>query len=72
VPYIPIAKARGFTARLVIYDHKKTSAEDILDLVDSVVSSYSLIAYKRHRKQNNAPWTVRERRLQEEPISNQI
>lgn len=71
VSYIKSCKFSPLTKNiLVFYDHQQVSAEDVLEVLDSVISSYSLVAYKRHRKQVNNQLTVKERRLQEEPLGN--
>jgi cation-transporting P-type ATPase C len=53
---------------LVHYDHTQASAQDVLGLVELVIGSYSLTAYKAERAERNRP-TVNERRLQEGSLS---
>ncbi len=56
---------------LVHCDRSRLGGEDVLDLVESVVGTYSLAAYKEQRAEQ-ARLTVQERRLQEEPVSELI
>ena len=44
------------------------SAEDVVELTELVIGSYSLTAYKAERAEQNRP-TVNERRLQEGSLS---
>ncbi len=52
---------------LVNYDPQQATAEEIRDLVESTLGTYSLMAYKGERGERNRP-TVNERRLLEEPL----
>lgn len=73
VSYVKSCKFNSLTKNiLVVYDYQAVSTEDVLEVLDSVISSYSLVAYKRHRKQANNQLTVKERRLQEEPLGNKV
>lgn len=56
---------------LIFYDDKMASAEDIVEIAESVLSSYSLVAHKRERDEKNQ-LTVTERRIQEESISSMV
>ena len=56
---------------LVQYDPGQATADDMLQQTESVLGSYSLIAYKADRAAQSS-WTVGERRLQEEPISQML
>jgi manganese/zinc-transporting P-type ATPase C len=56
---------------LVYYDEKVTIVDNIRETVESIVGSYSLVAYKQER-QKMAQSTVNERRLQEEPINEMV
>jgi cation-transporting P-type ATPase C len=53
---------------LVRYDPSRVSEAEIMDISESIISSYSLMAYKAERQNADQP-TVIERRLQEEPVS---
>jgi len=53
---------------LIYYDPERATEGEVLDLTESVISSYSLVAHKAERQESNRP-TVRERRIQDEPIS---
>ena len=53
---------------LVHYDATQNTAEKIRGTVETIIASYSLIAYKMERKEKHEI-TVKERRLQEESIS---
>ena len=56
---------------LLHYDHTQVSAEDVLELAELVIGSYSLTAYKAERAEQNRP-TVNERRLQEGSLSDML
>jgi cation-transporting P-type ATPase C len=56
---------------LVHYDPEQASTQDVLELAELVIGSYSLIAYKAERAEQNRP-TVNERRLQEESLSEML
>lgn len=56
---------------LVFYDPRNATSQDILEMVTSVLGTWSLTAYKAERTAESA-LTVQERRLQEEPISETI
>lgn len=56
---------------LVLFDATQATTSDILEQIESVLGSYSLIAYKAERAAKNL-LTVNERRLQEEPISEML
>ena len=71
---LPVEKARvSVLTRNVLlhYDPSQATTDDILELAESVLGSYSLTAYKAERAAKNA-LTVNERRLQEEPISDML
>jgi cation-transporting P-type ATPase C len=56
---------------LIIFDNKKTNAKEILEITENMISSYSTVAYKSDREEQNRQ-TVQERRLQEEPIGEML
>ena len=56
---------------LVFFDNKKTNAKEIFEITENIIASYSTIAYKSDREEQNKQ-TVQERRLQEEPISEML
>ncbi len=56
---------------LLHYDHTQVSAQDVLELTELVIGSYSLTAYKAERAEQNRP-TVNERRLQEGSLSDML
>ena len=56
---------------LLHYDQADVSAQDVLELAELVVGSYSLTAYKAERAEQNRP-TVNERRLQEGSLSEML
>ncbi|MFZ1937049.1 MAG: heavy metal translocating P-type ATPase [Thermoguttaceae bacterium] len=56
---------------LLHYDHTQVSAQDVLELTELVIGSYSLTAYKAERAEQNRP-TVNERRLQEGSLSEMV
>ncbi len=53
---------------LIYFDESRTSAEQIKENCESIIGTYSRIAFKSEREQHNQV-TVNERRLQEAPIS---
>jgi cation-transporting P-type ATPase C len=53
---------------LIFFDNRKTNSKEILEITENIISSYSTVAYKTDRAEQNRQ-TVQERRLQEEPIS---
>ncbi|AKL96392.1 cation-transporting P-type ATpase C [Clostridium aceticum] len=53
---------------LIYYDKDKASPEDIKKIIESVISSYSLVSFQAERKMKSLT-SVDERSLQEEPIS---
>ncbi len=71
---LPVQTARvsSLTQNVLLqYDPTQATADDMLELAESVLGSYSLTAYKTERAERNA-LTVNERRLQEEPISDML
>jgi cation-transporting P-type ATPase C len=56
---------------LIFYDSQVATPEDLLEIVEAVFSSYSLVAHKRERDEKNQ-LTVTERRIQEESISTMV
>src|SRR5271157_5137575 len=56
---------------LLHYDRADVSAQDVLEMTELVVGSYSLTAYKAERAEQNRP-TVNERRLQEGSLSEML
>ncbi|MGA2224048.1 MAG: cation-translocating P-type ATPase [Syntrophobacteraceae bacterium] len=56
---------------LVCFDEQTATRESILETTESVIGSFSMIAYKAERKEKMHT-TVNERRLQEEPISEML
>ncbi len=56
---------------LLHFEHSQVAPQDVLELVELVIGSYSLIAYKAERAEQNRP-TVQERRLQEESLSERV
>ena len=56
---------------LIYYDPRLTTSDQIRETTESIIGSYSLIAYKAERKER-VQTTVQERRLQEEPISEML
>jgi cation-transporting P-type ATPase C len=56
---------------LVHYDQDRLTVEELRRSCESIISSFSLQAYKAEREQQ-AQVTVMERRLQEEPISEMV
>ena len=70
----PIRRARVNTLTqnvLLHYDHTQVAAQDVLELAELVIGSYSLTAYKAERAEENRP-TVNERRLQEGSLSEML
>ncbi len=70
----PICQARVnvLTQNLLLhYDQTQVSAQDVLELTELVIGSYSLTAYKAERAEQNRP-TVNERRLQEGSLSDMV
>jgi len=71
---MPVQQARVTTLTenvLVTFDAAQATTADILEQIESVLGSYSLVAYKAERAAKNL-LTVNERRLQEEPISEML
>ena len=63
------ARVSSYTTNiLVYYDPALTTSEQIRETAESIISSYSLVAYKTERKEK-VESTVQERRLQEDPVS---
>jgi len=56
---------------LLHFDCEQATFEEIIEQTESVLGSYSLIAYKAERAAQNV-LTVNERRLQEEPMSEML
>ena len=56
---------------LVYYDAEMATADEVVEMVQTVLGSYALVAYKAERTERNK-LTVNERRLQEEPISEMV
>ncbi len=56
---------------LIYYDITRIAESDVVELAESVISTYSLVAYKAHRQQEYN-LTVNERRIQEAPISEML
>ena len=66
------AQVNVLTANVLIYyDQSITSIDYLLDTVESIIGSYSLVAYKRERFHATKS-VVDERRLAEEPISEMV
>jgi cation-transporting P-type ATPase C len=67
--YVTSARVSAITANVLIYyDATNATETDILELTESVIATYSLAAHKAERLESNRP-AVRERSIQEEPIS---
>ena len=62
------AKVSVITGNVLLTHDTGTTAIELVDVVESVIGSFSLAAFKEERRQL-ALSTVQERRLQEEPIS---
>ncbi len=56
---------------LICYDITRITESDVVELAESVISTYSLVAYKAKRQQEYN-LTVNERRIQEAPISEML
>lgn len=56
---------------LVYYSTRQASSEEIRQIVETTIASFSIIAFKEERRQKSQV-TVNERRLQEEPISEML
>ena len=56
---------------LIYYDVNKSNSREILELIESVMASYSTVAFQIDREIQNKR-TVQERRLQEEPLSDML
>ncbi len=56
---------------LIYYDMTRIAESDVMELAESVISTYSLVAYKAYRQQEYN-LTVNERRIQEAPISEML
>ncbi|MGO9109523.1 MAG: heavy metal translocating P-type ATPase [Thermoguttaceae bacterium] len=56
---------------LLFYEQTSASVEDVVELTELVIGSYSLTTYKAERAELNRP-TVNERRLHEEPLSEML
>lgn len=70
--YITSAAVTTITQNVLIYyDHERVRESDVLDLTESIVATYSLIAYKAERHEASQQ-TVNERRIQEAPISEMV
>lgn len=66
ISFIKDAKISLVTSNVLIhYDNTSMMNDDIIEVIESVISTYSLIAYKAERSEMNHV-TVSERRLQEE------
>ncbi|MDY0168104.1 MAG: hypothetical protein RBS80_16265 [Thermoguttaceae bacterium] len=71
---VPVHAARVSTRTenvLILYDPGQATLDDIVELVESILGGYALVAYKGERTAQDA-MTVNERRLQEEPLSEMI
>jgi cation-transporting P-type ATPase C len=56
---------------LIHFDGGKSNAREILELTETVIASYSTVAFQLDRETQNAQ-TVQERRIQEEPLSEML
>jgi len=56
---------------LIYYDVTRLTEGEVVELAESVIATYSLIAYKTQRQQESN-LTVNERRIQEAPISEML
>lgn len=56
---------------LLHYNQDLVTEGELMDMVESIVGTYSMIAYKEERLQETRQ-TVQERRLQEEPVSEMV
>ena len=56
---------------LVYYDDKKSNSREILELAETVISSYATTAFKKDRE-TQALQTVQERRISEEPLREMV
>jgi cation-transporting P-type ATPase C len=56
---------------LIFFDNKKTNSKEIFEITENIIASYSTVAYKSDREEQNRQ-TVQERRLQEEPIGEML
>jgi cation-transporting P-type ATPase C len=56
---------------LIHYDSNKSNSRDILELMEAVMTSYSTVAFQIDRE-IQSQYTVQERRLQEEPLSEML
>ncbi len=67
-PYIESAKVTSITGNVLVeYDSTTAGHDSVFNKIESVVSFYSIPAFKRLRKEESR-LTVNERRLQEEPV----
>ena len=70
----PICQGRLISARKISFSSTTTPRsrkQDVLELTELVIGSYSLTAYKAERAEQNRP-TVNERRLQEGSLSDML
>ncbi|MEE4311933.1 MAG: cation-transporting P-type ATPase, partial [candidate division KSB1 bacterium] len=66
------AKITTITSNILIhFNHENTNVDFIRETTESIIGTFSLIAYKAERKRIMQS-TVNERRLQEEPISEMV
>jgi cation-transporting P-type ATPase C len=66
-----VMASAGSESVLIYYDVNKSNSREILELTESVMASYSTVAFQIDREIQNQQ-TVQERRLQEEPLSEML
>ena len=66
-----VAASSGSESVLIYYDVDKSNSREILELTESVMATYSTVAFQIDRE-IQAKHTVQERRLQEEPLSEML
>jgi cation-transporting P-type ATPase C len=67
--FVKSAKISNLTSNILVhFQENEFYAQNVVQNVEDIISTYSIPAFQRERKQN-AQLTVNERRLQEEPVS---
>ena len=56
---------------LIRFDTNKTNVKEVFEVTETIIGSYSAVAYKLDREEKNKQ-TVQERRLQEESIGEMV
>lgn len=72
LPEVSSVRVSNITENVLVhFDNKNSRTENIFESVETIVGSYSMIAYKQERHLISQS-TVQERRLQDEPVEDMV